>query len=122
MEPAHRCPAAKVLNVGDDASLRTAIRAAVAPHGLVERVKLGISGGWTARQVYERLGSAEKASLVGTSTVSSGSQESQRAGVDRVYRVLLELSDAGELRRKKVQYTMTLNTKGPRDMLVDVFR
>lgn len=103
-----------------------AIRLAVRPHGLVERIKLRIAGGWTARQVFERLSPPARSALLAAcdrpGPAVDGGQEVQRAAVDRVYRALLGLNGSGELHRKKVQYSMTLNTKGPRDMLVDVFR
>ena len=107
-------------------ALLLAIRDAVRPHGLTERVKLRIAGGWTARQVFERLSPTAQTALLDTCDRTlnrvDGGQEVQRAAVDRVYRALLGLHETGELTRTKVQYTMTLNTKGPRDMLVDVFR
>ncbi len=98
------------------ASLEEAVRDAVLPRSLRERVRLRWSGGWTASQVLERL-------PVGTVLPADAtSQVAQRAAVDQVYRTLLALAEAGQLQRKKVTYTMDVNTKGPRDMLVDVFR
>lgn len=109
-----------------DAALADAIRLALAPSGLRERVKLRVAGGWTARQVFERLDEAPRSALLASCAREGGAddqgQEVQRAAVDKVYRALLDLSAAGGAERKQVQYTMTLNTKGPRDMLVDVFR
>lgn len=109
-----------------DAALVDAIRSALAPRGVVERVKLRVAGGWTARQVFERLDAPARGALLARCAREGGAddqgQELQRAAVDAVYRALLALGAAGEAHRTQVQYTMTLNTKGPRDMLVDVFR
>ena len=109
-----------------DAALVDAIRVAIRPSGLVERVKLRVAGGWTARQVFERLDDTVRRTLLERCDRPDGAvdqgQEVQRAAVDVVYRARLALSAAGGAHRTKVQYTMTLNTKGPRDMLVDAFR
>jgi len=112
--------------MASEAAFQDAIRAALAPSGVVERVKLRVAGGWTARQVFERMDPAARSTLLASCAREDGAddqgQEVQRAAVDKVYRALLALGAAGGAERKQVQYTMTLNTKGPRDMLVDVFR
>lgn len=100
--------------MSDDAEL---LRAALTPRGLAERVRLRLSGGWTAAQVLERLPAQVRAAWEGEGTI-----DERRRAVDRAYRGLLALAEAGGARRTKVRYTMDLNTKGPRDMLVDVFR
>lgn len=93
------------------------LRSAIAPRTLGERVRMRLSGGWTAAQTLERLPSDVREEWLG-----DGSIDAQRRAVDRVYRALLALAAEGAVRRTKVRYTMALNTKGPRDMLVDVFR
>lgn len=99
----------------DPPGLPAAVRLALAPAGIAERVRLRLSQGWTAKQIWERLDEAARQELL------RATGEDQRRAIDRVYRVLLELSEAGGARRSQVKYTMRLNTKGPRDMLVDVF-
>ncbi|MSP55258.1 MAG: hypothetical protein EXR69_06605 [Myxococcales bacterium] len=88
----------------------------MAPVGLLERARIRLSGGWTAKQVWERLTEPAREALLNTT------EQDQRRAIDRVYKALLALACSGDARRTQVKYTMRLNTKGPRDMLVDVFR
>ncbi len=100
-----------------DATEQQAIARALRPVGLGERAQLWVTKGWTASQVYQRLPPAMQATLA-----ERHAHDGRRRAVDAVYNVLLLLAREGHVQRKQVRYTMDLNTKGPRDMLVDVFR
>lgn len=113
MEPADRPDGAAVLS--DDA-LDAALRAALAPRGLAERVRLGLGRGFTALQVWERLPAPVRATLGDEEPVAV------RAGVERVRRRLDALAATGDVLRARERMTVPINTKGPRDVLVDVYR
>lgn len=98
-----------------DADLDAAVLAALRPAGLRERIRLRVGGGYTALQVWERL--APEVRVV----VGEGDPVAVRRGVERVQRRLLVLAAAGTVRRDRARMTVPLNTKGPRDILVDVF-
>ena len=100
-----------------DAVAQQAIASALRPVGLTERAQLWVTKGWTAAQVYQRLPPAMQATLA-----ERHAHDGRRRAVDAVYNVLILLAREGNVQRKQVRYTMDLNTKGPRDMLVDVFR
>ncbi|MFN7146357.1 MAG: hypothetical protein ACK4YP_21470 [Myxococcota bacterium] len=100
-----------------DADLEAAVLAALRPAGLRERVRLRVGGGYTALQVWERLAPEVRATLGG-----EGDPVAVRRGVERVQRRLAALAAEGVVRRERARVTVTLNTKGPRDILVDVFR
>ncbi|MDP2312841.1 MAG: hypothetical protein Q8P41_08040 [Pseudomonadota bacterium] len=102
-----------------DEALAAAVLAVLRPTGLRARVRLALGGGYTALQVWERLDADIQADL-GAADVEP--TVAARLGVERVQRALLALAAAGQARHKRVGMTMTLNTKGPRDVLVDVFR
>ncbi len=93
-----------------------AVCAALHARTLAERVRLRLSGGWTAKQAWERLAESPRLAVLG----HAGGDE--RHAIDLVYKALVAAATAGTVRRQQVKYTMRLNTKGPRDMLVDVFR
>lgn len=116
MEPPDRPHRAEVLILPDPSTLPGDVRTAMAPVGLVERLRIRIAGGWTAKQVWERLAEPAREALL------DATERDQRRAIDRVYRALLALASTGGATRTQVKYTMRLNTKGPRDMLVDVFR
>ncbi len=84
--------------------------AALAPRGLGERIRARVAGGWTAAQVWARMGAE--------SAFASG----HVGPVDEVHRVLVALAADGRVARRSVRWTTRLNTKGHRDMVVDVFR
>ena len=100
-----------------DPTDQEAITRALRPVGVVERTRLWVTKGWTAAQVYQRLPTAMQTTLA-----AQHPTDGQRRAVDAVYHTLLLLTREGRVRRQQVRYTMDLNTKGPRDMLVDVFR
>ena len=109
------------LAAGLDAGLATALDAGLAtallPVGLLERAQLWVTKGWTAAQLYQRLPAALQTALA-----AQHANDGRRRAVDLVYNALLLLARQGRVQRKQVRYTMNVNTKGPRDMLVDVFR
>ena len=69
-----------------------------------------VTGGWTAAQVWERV--PDRTAFAGGTS----------ANVDAVYGVLVEMARTGAVVRTQVRWTARVNTKGHRDMLVDVFR
>lgn len=77
-----------------------------------------MSGGYTPMQVWARLPSEIRAALA---PPGDDSPVTSRHGVERVQRLLLTLTAAGRVVHRRVGMTVTLNTKGPRDVLVDVF-
>ena len=90
-----------------DEVLRAAVLQALRPRSPRERVKLWLSGGWTRAQLLARL-SADV-----------------RAGVpdDEAMRTLLfSFVASGQVCIKQVRGTLVVNTQGPRDLLVDVYR
>lgn len=125
MEPPHRRHGAPILtsppsSAGHpgpalgDADLDAAILAALEPSGILERVRLRLGGGYTAVQVFERIDAV--------TALDSHDPVEVRAVVARVQRRLVALSDAGRVRRTRSRLTVPINTKGPRDVVVDVFR
>lgn len=98
-----------------DADLDAAVLAALRPTRLRERIRLRVGGGYTALQVWERLAPEVRA------TLGDGDPVAVRRGVERVQRRLLALVAVGTVRRDRARMTVALNTKGPRDILVDVF-
>ncbi len=87
-----------------------AVLEGLAPRGLAERLRARVAGGWTAAQVWERL--TDRGPFAGDGT----------RAVDAVHAVLVALTGTGEVERARVRWTARLNTKGHRDMVVDVFR
>lgn len=86
------------------------ILACLLPRGLRERARHLVARGWTASQVEVRLPEDVRAAL-----------RAEGGAVERVHGELVGLVRAGRARSRRVRYTVALNTKGPRDMLVDVF-
>lgn len=78
---------------------------ALRPRGVAERVRHVLAKGWTAAQVRARL--------------PSGLQDGCTA--EAVHAALLDLVREGRVRTRRVRYSVVLNTKGQRDMIVDVF-
>ena len=108
---------AAALDAGLAAALDAGLAAALLPVGLLERAQLWVTKGWTAAQLYQRLPAALQTALA-----AQHANDGRRRAVDLVYNALLLLARQGRVQRKQVRYTMNVNTKGPRDMLVDVFR
>lgn len=105
------------LAAGLAAALDAGLATALLPVGLLERAQLWVTKGWTAAQLYQRLPAALQTALA-----AQHANDGRRRAVDLVYNTLLLLARQGRVQRKQVRYTMNVNTKGPRDMLVDVFR
>ena len=93
--------------------------AALRPRSVRERARLLVAHGFTAVQVYERL-SPEVQRALGEGVADSTA--AARRAVDRVHRALLDLAARGAIRRRRETYSMILNTKGERGMVVDVYR
>jgi hypothetical protein len=70
-------------------------------------------------QVWERLDEEARAAIL---PVSADPIANARDGTERVQRALRALVAAGRARHRRVGMSIMLNTKGPRDVLVDVFR
>lgn len=74
--------------------------------------------GYTAKEVFERLKPELQAFLRG----EEEGVVAERRAIDTVYRRLMRMSEEGRIRRKTVGYWLLLNTKGYRNMVVDLFR
>lgn len=85
--------------------------AALRPRDLRERVRARVAPGYTATQVLSRLPASEREALT----------SAHRFPADVVHAALIELVASGRVRTRRVRYTVVLNTKGHRDMVVDVF-
>lgn len=102
-----------------DDELQAAVLRALRPAGVRERVRVVLGGGYTVLQVWSRLGPAARAAL------GEGGEDdpvASRRGVERLQRALVRLAELGPVRRGRATMTVSLNTKGPRDVLIDVFR
>lgn len=107
-----------------ESDVEAGVLSALRPAGLRERVRLTLGGGYTPLQVWERLDPALRAALappVEERTVEAHTVLARRA-VERVRRVLIGLAASGQARHRRVGMSVFLSTKGPRDVLVDVFR
>jgi hypothetical protein len=94
-----------------DGGLARALEQALAPRGLTERLRHKVSPGYTAAQVVGRLPASDRAVLAAA----------HRHPAEAVHAALLGLVSSGRVRTRRVRYTVVLNTKGHRDMVVDVF-
>lgn len=98
--------------------LAEAVIDALRPRGARERLRGLVARGYSAIQVYERLGPDARAVAEAGAPLP---QNAPRVGMDRVHRVLTELVAAGRVRKRRESYGIVLNTKGPRGMVVDVY-
>jgi hypothetical protein len=94
-----------------DPVLRAAVLGVLRGGGLATRLRRSLGGGYTALQVFERLGRAGPADV-----------PDARAAVQEVADVLRALADEGLVVRKAQRMTVRMGSKGPRDVVVDVFR
>lgn len=99
-------------------SLDDAVWEALGLRGWRERLRMGVVRGFTTVQVYERLPEATRVEVAG----GEDSPAAARRGIDAVHRSLLGLVAAGRVTRHRERYSMLLNTKGERGMLVDLYR
>lgn len=81
---------------------------ALRPRGVGEYVRARLGVGWTASQLASRVERETYAGVVDP--------------VAEAHADLVALVRDGHVLRKQVRWTAQINTKGPRDMLVDVFR
>lgn len=93
--------------------------AALRPRSLRDRARLLLTHGYTAVQVYERLPAEVQRDLADGADDPTAAA---RRAVDRVHRALVALAARGGVRRRRETYSMILNTKGERGMVVDVWR
>lgn len=98
--------------------LESAVLAALRPRGAREWVRARTLGGWTALQVAARLD--EGAAAGALAAVDGPARE--RALVEVVRRVLVQLAESGRVRRRSSSYGATLAGKGTRKVVVDLFR
>lgn len=98
MEPPGRSKRSSVLTL-----LEAALLEALRPRGWRERVRVRLGWGFTPLQVYERL-------------------TDPRWGVAEVAEGLSRLAKGGRLRHARERMSVVLNTKGPRDIVVDTYR
>lgn len=84
--------------------LAPAVLDALRPRGLRDRLRMLLSGGCTAAQVRGRL------------------REPGSATATQVHAALTALVADGRVHRSTARMSVHLNTKGPRDVIVDVFR
>lgn len=84
---------------------------ALRPRGLKEYLRGALARGWTASQVHARLPADVRVAL----------EVAERLPVDRIHEILRALAARGRVKVRQVRYTVVLNTKGHRDMIVDVF-
>lgn len=95
----------------EDTELIETILAALRPAGLREALRLRLGGGYTAMQVVERIPG-----------VATDDPVVARAEVERVRRLLLNLSMEGRVVRSRSTFAAELKGKGYRGVVVDVFR
>jgi hypothetical protein len=92
-------------------ALDEALLEALRSRTLRERLREAVAPGFTAAQVLERLPSPLREEV----------RAAHRSPADHVHAALLQLASAARVRTRRVRYGVVLNTKGHRDMVVDVF-
>ncbi len=102
-----------------DGALEEAVLRALRPVGVRERARVTLGGGYTPMQVWERLDEVTRAAIRPSDAEPI---VSARHAMERVQQVLQALVGAGRARHRRVGMSVMINTKGPRDVLVDVFR
>ena len=100
--------------------LHDAVRCALLPQGLRERLRVLTVGGWSAAQVRGRLSEAAAAEWLASASGPAIVQE--RALIEAVRVELLALVGAGVAKRTATTYSVELRSKGQRQAVVDVFR
>lgn len=116
MECPNRSHGAAVLNHQD---VEAAVLAALRPSGVRDRLRFRAGGGFTPLQVWDRLTPSMRVDLT---PPGEDPTVAARYAVERVQRVLMTLLTGGRVRHERVRMSVFLNTKGPRDVLIDVFR
>ena len=100
--------------------LGAAVFAALTPRSPRERARSWLIGGWTARQVLERLPAP-----VVEAWMQAGEGDPivrQRRLATAVHTLLVTMAAAGRVRRRSSRYGVELKSKGLRHAVVDVFR
>lgn len=88
------------------------------PSGMRERIRLRISGGYTAMQIFQRLPAHMQALLVPTGTHPS---QKESAGLSVLERTLKSLCQHKKIRRQSVNI-QEQDGRGVRRLRLDVYR
>ena len=105
------------VTVSDAAGVDAALLAALRIQGPRERLRQVLARGFTTLQVYERLAGDVRDALSG----GAEGPMADRRGVDAAHRALLRLVADGRVIRRRASYSVILNTKGERGMVVDLY-
>jgi len=98
--------------------LDTVLLAALRARSVRERLRLRMSGGFTAVQLFHRLGDAEQRALLGG---EDNTEVAVRGALERLQAALGGLEGAGRVLRRRVKL-QTQDGRGPRSVQVDVYR
>ncbi|MFT5686540.1 MAG: hypothetical protein ACI8RZ_007496 [Myxococcota bacterium] len=98
--------------------LRAALLDAVRPESFRDRLRLRLTGGYTAVQVFNRLTTEVQHSLMeGAVSKSAGSHQA----ISTLQQTMDEMVREGTLRRQTSKL-QTSDGRGPRSVMVDVYR
>ena len=97
---------------------RDAVLAALRPRSFRERLRTHTFGGWSVRQVTQRL----PLDAWGPTSSSEPEIVRERRQIEEVRNVLLGLVSEGRVRRQASSYGTQIVAKGGREVIVDVFR
>ncbi len=100
--------------------LPEAVRCALLPQGLRERLRVLTLGGWSAYQVRSRL--AEGVAAAWLAEANGPEIVRERALIEAVRVELMALVNTGAARRRASSYGVDLRSKGQRAAIVDVYR
>lgn len=100
--------------------LADAVLTALRPRSVGERVRVRLTGGWTALQVRERLPPEAVASWLAAQP--GGPEVANRRLIEAVRDALVGLVAAGRAHRRTSRLAVELRSKGSRDVVVDLFR
>ncbi|GDX78484.1 hypothetical protein LBMAG42_02950 [Deltaproteobacteria bacterium] len=100
--------------------LHDAVRCALLPQGLRERIRVLTVGGWSAVQVRSRL--SDEAASAWLASATGPAIVKERALIEAVRIELLALVSSGAAKRTATTYGVELRSKGQRQAVVDVFR
>lgn len=108
-------------------AIESAVLRALSPRSASERFRLFFARGYSVLQVFERLDSEGRAAILsqfGASFTTEAEPEVvlRRRAVETLRARLLGLVASGRVRRRTGRYAAELNSKGQRDVVVDLFR
>lgn len=104
----------------EKSALAAAVLAALRPRSLAERARGVLVGGWSARQVLERLKPEEREA--GLAALEGDPIVRERRLATEVHSTLVSLTAEGRVQRRASRYGVELRSKGHRHAVVDVFR